>query len=144
MRLTGSWLNLIMILGAAALSPTLLLWGSIVPEDKGLQTLFMLSAVWLAKDEKWILSSVLLGISVAYKGLGVFISPVCLFFILGQPENIFRLNSSQFKKGIIYILLSVFFAAIWFLPYMPDVLHMMQGRLSSNFDVEPAHGSIMG
>jgi hypothetical protein len=89
-----------------------------------------------------ILSSVLLGISVAYKGLGVFVSPLCLFFIMGQPENIFRINSSQLKKGIIYIILSLFFAAIWFLPYMPDVLTMMKDRLSSNLDVEPAHGSI--
>jgi hypothetical protein len=141
-QLTSTWLNLILVLGAAALSPTLLLWGSIVPEDKGLQTLFMLSAVWLAKDKKWILSSVMLGISVAYKGLGIFISPLCLFFIIGQPENIFRINSSQLKKGVIYTLLSLFFATIWFLPYMPDVLTMMQGRLSLNLDVEPGHGSI--
>jgi hypothetical protein len=142
MKLTGSWLNLILVLGAAALSPTLMLWGSIIPEDKGLQTLFMISAVWLAKEKKWILGSVLLGISVAYKGLGVFISPLCLFFILDQPENIFSINSSQLKKATIYILLSLFFAIVWFLPYMPDVLTMMQGRLSSNLNVEPDHGSI--
>ena len=141
-KLTSTWLNLILVLGAAALSPTLLLWGSIVPEDKGLQTLFMLLAVWLAKDKKWILSSVLLGISVAYKGLGIFISPLCLFFIMGQPENIFRINSSQLKKGAIYTLLSLFFAAIWFLPYMPEVISMMLGRLSSNLNVDPGHGSI--
>ena len=141
-KLTSTWLNLILVLGAAALSPTLLLWGSIVPEDKGLQTLFMLLAVWLAKDKKWILSSVLLGISVAYKGLGIFISPLCLFFIMGQPENIFRINSSQLKKGAIYTLLSLFFAAIWFLPYLPEVLSMMLGRLSSNLNVDPGHGSI--
>jgi len=141
-KLTSTWLNLILVLGAAALSPTLLLWGSIVPEDKGLQTLFMLLAVWLAKDKKWILSSVLLGISVAYKGLGIFISPLCLFFIMGQPENIFRINSSQLKKGAIYTLLSLFFAAIWFLPYMPEVISMMLARLSSNLNVDPGHGSI--
>lgn len=141
-KLTSTWLNLILVLGAAALSPTLLLWGSIVPEDKGLQTLFMLLAVWLAKDKKWILSSVLLGISVAYKGLGIFISPLCLFFIMGQPENIFRINSSQLKKGAIYTLLSLFFAAIWFLPYMPEVFSMMLARLSSNLNVDPGHGSI--
>jgi len=141
-KLTSTWLNLILVLGAAALSPTLLLWGSIVPEDKGLQTLFMLLAVWLAKDKKWILSSVLLGISVAYKGLGIFISPLCLFFIMGQPENIFRINSSQLKKGAIYTILSLFFAAIWFLPYLPEVLSMMLGRLSSNLNVDPGHGSI--
>ena len=141
-KLTSTWLNLILVLGAAALSPTLLLWGSIVPEDKGLQTLFMLLAVWLAKDKKWTLSSVLLGISVAYKGLGIFISPLCLFFIMGQPENIFRINSSQLKKGAIYTLLSLFFAAIWFLPYMPEVISMMLARLSSNLNVDPGHGSI--
>ena len=141
-KLTSTWLNLILVLGAAALSPTLLLWGSIIPEDKGLQTLFMLLAVWLAKDKKWILSSVLLGISVAYKGLGIFISPLCLFFIMGQPENIFRINSSQLKKGAIYTLLSLFFAAIWFLPYMPEVISMMLARLSSNLNVDPGHGSI--
>jgi hypothetical protein len=141
-QLKHTWLNLILVLGAAALSPTLLLWGSIVPEDKGMQTLFMLSAVWLAKDKKWILSSVLLGISIAYKGLGVFISPLCLFIILGEPENILRINISQVTRGFIYTLLSFFFAAIWFIPYLPDVLTMMQLRLASNLDVDPAHGSI--
>ena len=141
-QLRNSWLSLILILGAAALSPTLLLWGSIIPEDKGLQTLFMLLAVWLAKDKKWILSSVLLGISVAYKGLGIFISPLCLFFIMDQPDNIFRINSSQIKKGVIYTVLSLLFAGIWFLPYIPDVLTMMAGRLSSNLKVDPGHGSI--
>ncbi len=141
-KLRHTWLNLILVLGAAALSPSLLLWGSLVPEDKGLQTLFMLSAVWLAKDKKWILSSVLLGISVAYKGLGVFISPLCLFLVIGEPENIFRINIHQLTRGFIYTLLSMFFAAIWFIPYMPDVLTMMQGRLMSNLEVEPAHGSI--
>jgi hypothetical protein len=141
-KLTGTWLNLILMLGAAALSPPLLLWGSIIPEDKGLQTLFMVSAVWLAKDKKLILSSVFLGISVAYKGLGIFISPLCLFFILGQPQNIFRINSSQIKKGIIYTFLSLLFAAIWFLPYTPEVFTMMQARLTSNLNIEPGHGSI--
>jgi hypothetical protein len=141
-QLTSTWLNLILVLGAAALSPTLLLWGSIVPEDKGLQTLLMLSAVWLAKEKKLILSSILLGISVAYKGLGIFISPLCLFFIMGQPENIFRINSSQLKKGVIYTLLSLLFAALWFLPYMPEVFTMMHSRLTSNLNTEPSHGSI--
>src|SRR4030042_6083614 len=135
-QLTGTWLNLILVLGAAALSPPLLLWGSIIPEDKGLQTLFMLSAVWLAKDKKLILSSILLGISVAYKGLGIFISPLCLFFIMGQPENIFRINSSQVKKGVIYTLLSLLFAAIWFLPYTPEVFTVMHSRLTSNLNYE--------
>jgi len=141
-KLKSTWLNLILVLGAAALSPPLLLWGSIIPEDKGLQTLFMIAAVWLARDKKLVLSSILLGISVAYKGLGIFISPLCLFFIMDEPENIFRLNSSQVKKGVIYTLLSLLFAALWFLPYTPDVFAMMHSRLSSNLYTEPSHGSI--
>ena len=142
LQLRSNWLNLIWLLGAAALSPTLLLWGSIVPEDKGLQTLLMLSAAWLAKDKKLLLSSVLLGISVAYKGVGIFISPLCLFFIMDQPQNIFRLGASQVKNGLIYTLLSLLFAALWFLPYTPEIFTMMHSRLTSNLNYEPTHGSI--
>jgi hypothetical protein len=141
-NLKPTWLNFILVTGAAALSPTLMYWGSVIPEDKGLQTLFMILAVWLAKDKKWILSALFLGISVAYKGLGVFISPLCLFLILDEPEKLFNISRGQMKKGIAYTLLSVIFAGIWFIPYMPDVLTMMKSRLSSNLAYEPGHGSI--
>ncbi len=143
-HLKHTWLNIALILGLAALSPVLILWGSVNPEDKGLQTLFMLSAVYFAKNKNLFLSSVLLGCSVAFKGLGIFISPICLYFIIGEPENIFKIDRQQIKKGVIYTLLSLFFAIVWFIPYMPHVLTMMQDRLTSNLnsEAEPVHGSI--
>jgi hypothetical protein len=141
-KLRNTWYDLIMIAGAAALSPALLLWGSIIPEDKGLQILFMIIAVLLAKEKKWILSAIFLGTSIAYKGLGVFIYPLCIWLIAGEPQNIFRMNGLEFRKIVLYSLISLFFTVIWFIPYMPEVFEMMKSRMTSNIDTEPGHGSI--
>jgi hypothetical protein len=142
-QIKPSWFNLALILGLGALSPTLIFWGSVNPEDKGLQTLLMLSAIYFAKNNKWILSAVLLGLSVAFKGLGVFVAPLCLFIILGEPKNFLKISRPQILKGLAYTLLAIFFTIVWFIPYLPDVITMMKDRLASNTGrAEPAHGSI--
>ncbi len=104
-QLNRSYLNLVLLLGIAALSPTLLLWGTIFSEDKGLQILFMLLGVYFAKEKRILLSSVFIGFSIAFKGLGFFMLPICLFFIIGEPENIWKINLSQLKQAAIYTLI---------------------------------------
>lgn len=142
LKLRNNWYDLILVVGAAALCPALLLWGSIIPEDKGLQTLFMIIAVLLAKEKRWIWSAVFLGISIAYKGLGVFIYPLCIFLIAGEPDNILKINGPTFRRIALYSAIALIFTIIWFIPYMPDVLEMMKNRMVSNIKTEPGHGSI--
>ncbi|MBX2959213.1 MAG: hypothetical protein KF732_04585 [Flavobacteriales bacterium] len=143
-KLNPSFINLILLLGAGALSPTLLLWGAIFPEDKGLQILLMLLAILLAIDRKWFLSSIFLGCSIAFKGLGVFIIPLCLFFLINENQKIHKSNKKQFKLILLYLSLTFFFSIIWFLPYMPEIFEMMKKRIEMNLgsEVIPEHGSI--
>lgn len=143
-KLKPSLINLILLLGLGALSPTLLLWGVIFPEDKGLQILLMLLAILFAIDRKWFISSIFLGCSIAFKGLGFFIIPLCLFLIINENQKITKINKNQLKLSIAYISLTFVFAIIWFLPYMPEIFEMMKKRMEMNLgsEVVPEHGSI--
>lgn len=134
-QLTQRWQYIALIGGLGILNPILLHWGAVIPEEKGLQILFMLTAFYFAREKKWAISAILLGMSVAFKGLGVFIAPLCLYEVTAQDKV-------PWKKGGYYVLLSAAATVIWFLPYMPEVFTMMQGRLSSNIDSTPQHGSI--
>ncbi len=140
--LKKTWADLILLAGLSAFSPAMLYVGNVLPEDKSLQTLLILASIYLAKEKKWVVSAVLLGLSVAFKGLGVFIAPFALYLVLDEPANIFRLKSSQIWKGLAYTTIALLAAVVWFLPYMPGIITMMQTRLSSNIDVEPGHASI--
>lgn len=143
-QLRPSIFSLMLIIGIGALSPSLLLWGSIYPEDKGLQTLLMLLAILFAIDKRWILSAIILGCSIAFKAVGVFIIPICLFLIIDKPKNIFSIKKQEMKKGIYYLVLTSIFAFIWFIPYIPEVFDMMKLRAVDNVggEVIPEHGSI--
>lgn len=142
-ELKNTFPSLILLFGIGALSPTLLLWGNIFSEDKGLQILFMLCAVYFAKEKKWLLSSVLLGLSIAFKGVGFLILPMCLFFIIGEPKNIFKIGFAQIKLLLLYIFFVVLFSSVWFIKFMPDVIGMIQSRTQSNvgINITPGHGS---
>jgi hypothetical protein len=65
--------NLTFISLIGIFTPILLLWGSVIPEDKGIQILLMLLAAIFSKEKNILLSAIFLGFSVAFKGLGVFI-----------------------------------------------------------------------
>ncbi len=143
-QLKPSLTSLILILGLGSLSPTLLLWGTVYPEDKGLQILLMLLAIIFAVDKRWVVSALMLGCSIAFKGLGVFIIPICIFLIIDKPKNIFKLKIEQVKRLILYLVLTFIFTFVWFIPYIPDVFEMMKLRMATNIggEVIPEHGSI--
>ena len=143
-KLNLSFSNFILITGVGALSPTLLLWGSSFPEEKGLQILFMLLAVLYAQREKMIWSAIFLSCSIAFKGLGVFIAPLCLYLLVMAGQTTFQMNKNQVKSTIWYISLTIIFSIFWFLPYMPEIFSMMQTRVNSNIgaSITPEHGSI--
>ena len=80
-RLKTSILNLALSAGLGMSSPILLWWGTAMPEDKGTQILLMLLALLYAKERKLLLSAVFLSGAIAFKGLGVFIAPLCAWYL---------------------------------------------------------------
>lgn len=139
-----STFNLFFILGLGALSPCLILWGTVVPEDKGMQILLMLLAIYYAKEKNWMLSSILLGFSIAFKGLGVFVLPICLFFIAEEPKNILKIKWPIIKKSLQYLVLTFISAMVWVFPFVVDIYAMTKKRMAMNMgsEVIPEHGSI--
>lgn len=111
-----------------ALSPTLIYWGVVWPEHKGTGTLLILSAVYFSYSNNRFLrigvSGVLLGCSVAFIGLGVFVAPLCLY-------NVYRRNPQDFKIAFVYSCIAFFSCFIWFLPFTEGLLSMMSGRMSN-------------
>jgi len=119
-----------------AVSPVLLLYGTVNPEPKGMAMLLILSAIYFSDSPKKVyrllLSPVLLGCSVAFFGLGAFIAPLCLY-------NIY--SSYNLKTLIIYCAIAFVFFIIWLIPFLPELFTMMSGRLSSS-NSYPQHGSM--
>ena len=142
-RMKLNYFNMVLILGIGALSPTLLLWGTAFPEEKGVQILLMLLSVLFAKKKNVLLTSLFLGLSIAFKGLGVFVFPVCVFYLLDDKSPKY-FTFSNFKKLFKISLLTFVFAFIWFLPFLPNVFEMMKNRMNSNtgINVIPGHSSI--
>jgi hypothetical protein len=126
-------------LSLGALSPILFLWGTYMPEPKGTGLLLILSSIYFSdsanKKLSLFVSPVLLGFSVAFIGLGVFISPLCLY-------NIYKNNVNGYKKIILYCLISFLACAICLAPFMPELYKMMLSRMTLAVHTIPEHGSM--
>jgi len=85
--------HLILAASFGLFSPILLCWGTAIPEDKGFQILLMLSALYYARTQRLVLSAILLGGPIAFKGLGVFIAPLCAWYIASRPFRLSELVS---------------------------------------------------
>ena len=130
-------------IGLGTLSPILLSAGTFLPEDKGVQILLMVGATYFSKKKEFFLATLLLGWSVAFKGLGVFIAPVCLYYYLGEIKRSEILSITILKRSLLFALASLLFAFQPFIFYLSDILSMMKLRLSQNFVSEsPQHSSI--
>src|SRR4030042_6299373 len=132
--------NITLIIGISlAFSPILFLWGTYIPEPKGTGILLILSSLYFSgstnKKLSMILSPVMLGFSVAFIGLGVFIAPICLI-------NLYLNNEKPFGKIVIYTLISILSCIICLVPFMPELLKMMQSRMNSAVQPVPEHGSM--
>lgn len=126
-------------LSLGAFSPILLLWGTYIPEPKGTGILLILSAVYFSdssnKKLSIIASPVLLGFSVAFIGLGVFISPLCIY-------NIYKNNEKWFRNIVLYCLVSFLACALCLVPFLPELLVMMLSRIRLAVQPLPEHGSM--
>jgi len=129
--------------GLGVLSPYLLSAGTFLAEDKGVQILLMVAALYFSKKKSFFLATLFLGWSVAFKGLGAFIAPACLYFYLGEPERNKILNAITIKRTVLFTLAAVIFALQPFIFYITDVWGMMQARLGQNLVADaPQHSSI--
>jgi hypothetical protein len=125
-----------MLLGPVC--PLFILWGTVTPEDKGMQTLLMAGALLclLAAGNKLIdaVGVILLGLSIAFKALGVFLLPV-YFSILNQRGN-------SKIPGIVAIAIAFLVVIATFVPFDLHFIDVMLGRLYSNsIPGEAAHQS---
>ncbi len=144
-RIDLNSMKLILILSISALSPTLLIWGTLIPEDKGVQIFLMIAAIYFSQSSnKYVsilLSSFFLGCSIAFKLVGVFIIPLCLYY------SFVKFNHRGYDKGklkhvILYIFLTTVFVFVWFIPFMPEVFTVTINRLFRSIGSSiPIHGS---
>jgi hypothetical protein len=130
-------------IGLGVLSPILLSAGTFLPEDKGVQILLMVGALYFSKKKQFFLATLLLGWSVAYKGLGVFIAPFCLYQYLGEIKRSEIFSPIVLKRAVLFTLAALVFALQPFIIYLSDISDMMKLRLSQNLVLEVAqHSSI--
>lgn len=141
--ITSEKYKFLVAIGLGILSPILLSAGTFLPEDKGVQVLLMVGAIYFSKKKNFFLATLLLGWSVAYKGLGAFIAPVCLYYYLGEIKRSEILRAITLKRSLLFALAALLFALQPFIFYLSDILDMMKLRLSQNLVAEsPEHSSI--
>jgi hypothetical protein len=130
------YLPYIIGLSLAAISPVFLLHVTINPEYKGVGLLLILSAFYFSDNSLKIysilLSPLLLGFSISFIGLGIFIVPLCFY-------NIY--NNYSFKYLILYGFIAFVSSIIWLVPFLPELITMMNSRMSSVTNI-PNHGSM--
>ncbi|MBO0952408.1 hypothetical protein [Fibrella forsythiae] len=112
-----------------ALSPVLLKSGTLISEPKG-TCLLLLVAAFLAlySASRWW-AAILVGLSVAFMGLGAFFAPILGWRTLTGsayfPASLSRFtNWTYFRETILIVAVVVGSALVWFVPYLPEVINM--------------------
>ncbi len=117
--------------------PVFLFWGTVFAEDKGLQTLFMvgtLLCLLLGRNKlSEILGAALLGMSIAFKALGIFLVPI-YFTVLKQRH-------AKYLPGIVACLIAFVLVLACFAPFSLNYAKVMAGRLSANSGLAAGHHS---
>ncbi len=140
--------NFLAILSLGVFSPWLLFDGTIIPEDKGLQTLLMMLALYFSfggptKRNYW-LTILFLGASIAFKAIGVFLVPICFLALeKTKPVSFSELVGKQsLFRLVTFTLLVGLSSFIYFAPFIPEVFLMATGRLATENSTVPMHASI--
>jgi MFS family permease len=122
-----------------ALSPVLLNVGIRAPEDKGVQTLLMVGALYCARGRarEAALSAGLLGGSRAFKGLGFLIAPLAAARIAWAAPP-----SRRWRWLILYAGGAALATLVWFVPFLPEVITRASDRLATHVGYPtPEHAS---
>ncbi len=120
-------------------SPILLKYGGALPEDKGIQILLMLAtlACYLSDRESiWYWGgAVFLGLSIAFKGLGLFLAPLFVGRFL-------KSGTRSFIRPTLFALMVAGVVLVWLPPFWPGVVTMVKTRLLLASRSLPQHSSI--
>lgn len=119
-----------------SVSPLFVFWGTVFAEDKGLQTLFMVGTMLcLLSGRKLneLLGAALLGMSIAFKALGIFLVPI-YFTVLKQRYN-------KYKPGIAACLIAGLVVLVCFAPFSVNYAKVMAGRVYGNSGIGAGHHS---
>ncbi len=119
--------NKLFILGLCC--PLIFLYeGTVWGEDKGVQILLMLMAIYYSRSSnkmiRLYLSPIFLGMSVAFKAIGIFIAPICLYYVFIEKNN------AKTKNVLNYLMISLSIVLISLTPFFPDEFTMIKVRLS--------------
>lgn len=125
-----------LILGA--ISPILIVWGTFAAEDKGIETLLLLAALFLFlnKNKKiWLyVGTIALGLSIAYKGLGLLLIPLYLY-------KIYKLRKFPYREYLIFAGILLISNIIWFVPFGNSGLFSMVDRIGRDLGGTPTRAS---
>lgn len=132
------------IMGLGVLSPVILYHGTLLPEDKGLQILLIVSALHFAKKRHLILGALFLGWSITFKGFGVFVAPLCLYYFIDEPDSIKEFaDRKRIKRAALFVVATIIFTIQPFILYMMEVFEMLFNRLDQNLNAPaPTHSSV--
>jgi hypothetical protein len=120
-------------------SPVLLKYGGVLPEDKGIQILLMLAtlACYLSDRESiWFWGGgVFLGLSIAFKGLGIFLAPLFV-------SKLLKSGTGSRMRPLVFALVVAGVVVVWLPPFWPGVAEMVKTRLLLASRSLPQHSSI--
>jgi hypothetical protein len=121
------------------ISPILFKNGAAIPEDKGIQILLMLAAVacYLSPDERlWYWGgAVFLGLSIAFKGLGIFLVPLFASRLTASSDRVW-------KRSFVFAVVCASVACVWVIPFGRSVAAMVVTRLTLASTLQPQHASL--
>lgn len=116
------------------LNPIILLNGTIIAEHKGAAIMLMLAALLTAqsdtKEKRNFFSPVLLGLSIAFIGLGIFLIPLCLWYVCLEEK--WQWTRKVFKKAISYLGFVTITVLVCFIPFIPEIFEMMWLRIAGS------------
>ncbi|MBO0933753.1 hypothetical protein [Fibrella aquatilis] len=126
------------VLGLVILSPVLLKAGTVILETKGTCSLLMVASLCFfhqrAARLRLLVSPALLGMSIAYMGVGVFLVPYFAGWLLLRQARLGPLVSWPSAKALgeaaQFGAVTALCAGIWFVPFVPDILLMIKARLA--------------
>jgi hypothetical protein len=131
--------RLLIGLGLACFSPVFLKAGVVFPEDKGLEVLLILAAITCWRSGSYSVwywgGAAFLGLSIAFKGLGIFVAPLFMTRLLSPP-------SQSWSRALVFTLVVVVLAVVWIPPFWPGVASMVHNRLALASAQPPQHASI--
>jgi hypothetical protein len=131
--------RLLIGLALVCFSPVFLKSGVVFPEDKGVEILLILAAIAcsLSRDDRvWYWGGALfLGLSIAFKGLGIFLAPLFACRLLASPVR-------RWLRFFVFALMVTLLAAGWIPPFWPGVANMVKTRLLLGSALPPQHASI--